>query len=153
MRTAETVQSLVGGLVEQMGYELVEVEFAREAAGWVLTLYIDAPNGIQIDDCERVSRAVEPLLDEADPIEQAYYLSVSSLGLDRPIKKDRDFERNIKKQITVKLYAPLNKKKEYSGTLISYDAERFSLLPEGANEPITINRKDAAMIKPFIRFE
>ncbi|MEL7607933.1 MAG: ribosome maturation factor RimP [Bacillota bacterium] len=153
MRTAETVQSLVGGLVEQMGYELVEVEFTREAAGWVLTLYIDSPNGIKIEDCERVSRAVEPLLDEADPIEQAYYLSVSSLGLDRPIKKDRDFERNLNKQITVKLYAPLNKKKEYAGTLISFDAERFSLLLEGAKEPLTINRKDAAMIKPYFRFE
>ena len=152
MRTADVVQELVGATVAELGYELAVVEFIKEAAGWVLTLYIDSPEGITLDDCEKVSRAVDPILDEADPIEQAYYLSVSSLGIDRPLKKDRDFERNINKLITVKLYAPINKKKEFIGTLESYTDESFVLRVQNTDESLTIRRKDTAIVKPYIEF-
>lgn len=118
----------------------------------VLTLYIDSENGVTIDDCEKVSRAIDPILDENDPIEEAYYLSVSSIGIDRPLKKDKDFERNMGKKLQVKLYAPINKKKELLGVLTGYDEENFSINVEKMGE-VTIKRKDAALIRPWIDFE
>ena len=89
MKTTDVVDSLVRERIKELGFELDEVEYIKEYGSMVLTLYIDSPNGVTLDDCERVSRAVEPVLDENDPIEEAYYLSVSSLGLDRPIKRTR----------------------------------------------------------------
>ncbi len=151
MKTADIVHALVQGTVSDMGYELIDVEFQKEQTDWVLTLYIDSVNGVTIDDCERVSRAVEPVLDEADPIVQSYFLSVSSPGLDRPLKKDRDFERSIGKELTVKLYAPLEKKKEFTGTLKSFDGEAFTLDCKDGKER-TFLRKDAANIRPYITF-
>ena len=104
MKTVDAVDALLRPVVSQMGYELDEVEFIKEHGNWVLTLYIEKPDGtVTLDDCEAVSRAVDPILDEADPIEQAYYLSVSSIGIDRPLKKDRDYERNLGNKITAKL--------------------------------------------------
>ena len=113
MKTTETVDALLRPMVEEMGYVLDEVEYQKEQGNWVLTLYLERQDGtsVDMDDCERVSRAVDPVLDEADPIKEAYYLSVSSIGLDRPLKKDRDFARNLDKKVTVKLYAPLEKRK------------------------------------------
>ena len=105
-----------------------------------------------IDDCEKVSRAIDPILDENDPIEEAYYLSVSSIGIDRPLKKDRDFERNMGKKLQVKLYAPINKKKEIQCDLTCYDEENFTKNVEKLGE-VTIKRKDAALIRPWIDFE
>lgn len=104
MKTTQTVEALLRPVVTGMGYELDEVEFQKEQGNWVLTLYIEHQDGrsATIDDCEAVSRAVDPILDEADPIEQAYYLSVSSIGIDRPLKKDRDYQRSLGSPITVK---------------------------------------------------
>lgn len=87
MKTTEIVDSLVRGKIAEMGYELDEVEYVKEYGNMVLTLYIDSENGVTIDDCEKVSRAIDPILDENDPIEEAYYLSVSSIGIDRPLKR------------------------------------------------------------------
>ncbi len=151
MKTADRADALLRPAVTGLGYELDEVEFQKEQGSWVLTLYIDKPGGVTIDDCEKVSRAVDPLLDEADIIEPSYYLSVSSIGLDRPLKKDKDYERNMAKELTVKLYAPLNGKKEYRGTLKAYTAEDFTLELERGE--LTIARKDAASVKPYISFE
>lgn len=151
MKATQAVEAIVKKPIEDMGYELYEVEFLKEQGNWVLTVYIDKQGGVDLNDCENVSRMIDPLLDEADPIEQAYYLSVSSVGIDRPIKKDKDFERNIGNIIAVKLYAPLNKKKEYKGTLQSYDADSFTITADGGEE-IRFLRKDAASIKPYIEF-
>lgn len=151
MRTIETVDALVRPLVASLGYELDEVEFKKEQGNWVLTLYLDGENPITLGDCEKVSRAVEPILDEADPIEQAYYLSVSSIGLDRPLKKDKDFSRNVGKSLDVRLYAPIDKKKEHTGTLLRFDEESFTLkLKNGAE--FSIKRKDASSVKPHLDF-
>lgn len=152
MKTTEIVDSLVRGKIAEMGYELDEVEYVKEYGNMVLTLYIDSENGVTIDDCEKVSRAIDPILDENDPIEEAYYLSVSSIGIDRPLKKDRDFERNMGKKLQVKLYAPINKKKELLGVLTEYDGESFTINVEKMGE-VTIKRKDAALIRPWIDFE
>lgn len=151
MKITERVETLVQPVVHALGFELYDVEYAKEAGSMVLTLYIDAPGGVSIDDCERVSRAVDPILDEVDPIMEAYFLSVSSVGLDRPIKKDKDFARNLGTRVTVKLYAPLHGKKEFTGRLSSYDAESFTLaVDEG--ESLLIRRKDAAKVQPYIDF-
>ncbi len=152
MKTTEIVDSLVRGKIAEMGYELDEVEYVKEYGSMVLTLYIDSENGVTIDDCERVSRAIDPILDENDPIEEAYYLSVSSIGIDRPLKKDKDFERNMGKKLQVKLYAPINKKKELLGVLTGCDEESFTVNVEKMGE-VTIKRKDAALIRPWIDFE
>ena len=149
-KTTEAVEQLVKGTVEGLGFELADVEFQKEYGNWTLTLYIDKEGGVTIDDCETVSKAVDPVLDEADPIAQPYYLSVSSLGIDRPLKKDADFKRNMGKELTVKLFAPLNGSKEYEGVLTAYDSTTFTL--ENEEYTVTLARKDAAQIKPLIRF-
>ena len=108
MKIIETVRGLVESKVNELGYRVYDIDFGKEPEGYVLTIYIDAESPITLDDCEKVSRAVEPVLDEADPITQPYYLSVSSIGLDRPLTIDEDFKRNLGKQIDIKLYAPLD---------------------------------------------
>ena len=94
MKLTDKIFDIVEPTVTALGYELYEVEYQKEFDNWVLTLYIDHPDGVSLDDCELVSNAVDPVLDAADPIEQAYYLSVSSLGIDRPLKTDKDYKRN-----------------------------------------------------------
>ncbi len=151
MKTIDAVDALLRPVVTQMGYELDEVEFIKEHGNWVLTLYIEKPDStVTLDDCEAVSRAVDPILDEADPIEQAYYLSVSSIGIDRPLKKERDYERNLGNRITAKLYAPQKGKKEFTGELTAYDEASFTLNIDGSE--MKILRKDASSVKPYIDF-
>ncbi len=157
MKITEAVDSAVRATVEALGYVLDEIEYQKEQGNWVLTLYIDAPAGVTLDDCERVSRAVDPILDEADPIPEAYYLSVSSIGIDRPLKKDKDFARNVGNKVDVKLYAAVNRKKEFTGTLLSFDGEAFTIALMGkggaGGGEMTILRKDAALVRPHIDFE
>ncbi len=148
--------------VAELGFELDEVEFVKEHGDWVLTLYIDSPNGVTVEDCEKVSRFVDPILDEADPIEPSYYLSVSSIGIDRPLKKDRDFERALKSIITVKLYSPVNGEKDFLGELLSFDNETFTIAPQPPKgkrkravslpKELSLKRQDAAQIRPYIDF-
>ena len=150
MNTAQKVEQLLKQPVAELGFELCDVEFIKEYRDWVLTLYIDKEGGVNIDDCERVSRAVDPLLDEADPIEQAYMLSVSSLGLDRPLKKDADFARNIGKRIEIKLFAPKNGKKEFTGELVSFDENNIVVKLESGE--LEIERKALALVRPELIF-
>ena len=150
MKLTDRIIEICEGKVRELGYELYDVEFQKEYDNWVLTLFIDRPEGVSLDDCELVSNAVDPLLDEADPIDQPYYLSVSSVGLDRPLKKDKDFARNLGKKIDVRLYAPLNGKKEYTGALVSFTEEEFVL--ETAKGELSIKRKACSLIRPHIDF-
>lgn len=150
MKLTDKIFDIVEPTVTALGYELYEVEYQKEFDNWVLTLYIDHPDGVSLDDCELVSNAVDPVLDAVDPIEQAYYLSVSSLGIDRPLKTDKDYKRNIGKVMDVKLYAPLNGKKEFSGTLTAFDEETYTIELKSGSE--TIERKKTALIRPHIDF-
>jgi ribosome maturation factor RimP len=136
--------------VEQLGFELCDVEYAIEDGNNVLTLFIFNERGVSIDDCEHVSRAVDPMLDEADPIAEPYYLSVSSLGLDRPLKKPRDFERKIGTEITVGLYSPLNGKKQFTGTLVHADGSGFAIQTDKGE--LRFEYKSIASAKPFLKF-
>ncbi|ABC80874.1 ribosome maturation factor RimP [Anaeromyxobacter dehalogenans] len=104
---AEQVRSLLEPVLERDGYELVEVEWARLAGRWTLRVFIDKAGGVGIDDCQAVSKTVEPILDVADFIEPAYDLEVSSPGLDRPLRKPRDFDRYAGQRVHVKAYGPV----------------------------------------------
>ena len=121
------LEDLTAPVVESLGYELADLIFEKRGKDWALVLFIDSDNGINMDDCEVVSRAVSEVLDESDPIEQSYFLEVSSPGIDRPIKKERHYLANINKKITIRLFAPLEGKKDYSGILKSYTSEALSL--------------------------
>ena len=102
------VEALVLPIVEANNFELVDVEYVKEAGTWYLRIYIDKEGGIFINDCELVSRALSEILDKDDPIEDAYILEVSSPGLGRPIKKDKDFQRNLGDEVEVRTYKPIN---------------------------------------------
>ncbi|MBQ6077253.1 MAG: ribosome maturation factor RimP [Clostridia bacterium] len=151
MKTTEICENLCKSKIESMGFELCDVEYQKEYGDWVLTFYIDKTGGVTIDECEAVSRAIEPILDEADPIESEYVLSVSSLGIDRPLKKERDFERAMGTELEIKLYAPLNGKKQWIGTLTAFDADSFTVETE-AGDSMTVRKKDCALVRPNIRF-
>lgn len=151
MKVTETIAGIVGAKIEAMGYELYDVEYVKEFGEMNLVITIDAKVGVTVEDCERVSRAIDPLIDAADPIGEAYYLIVSSVGLDHPIKRDRDFERNLGQIVEVRLYAPIDKKKELKGKLVSFDGESFVIAPDKSGER-RILRKDAALIRPWIDF-
>lgn len=155
MKITETVAGVVGPAIEALGYELYDVEFNKEYGSWELLITIDAPDPVTLDDCEKVSRAIEPLLDKADPIEQAYFLTVSSVGIDRPLKLGKDFDRNIGKSIDVKLFAPpkekaLGGKKNFVGKLLAHDGETFTIETEKGS--FTLPKKAAAQLRPHIDF-
>ena len=138
-------------VIEQLGYEVVEIEYAKKSDGMNLTFFIDNDNGIVIEDCEKVSRAINDLLDEINPTDdQPYILSVSSPGLDRPIKSDRDFKRNMGKQIEVTLFAKVNGKKKFEGELTDYNHDSFTIKVK--DEEISFNKQQVAHIVPVIKF-
>lgn len=133
-------------LMEEHHFELVDVEYVKEAGNWYLRAYIDKEGGITVDDCETVSRRLGDWLDEKDFIADSYILEVSSPGLGRPLKKEKDFKRSIGKDVDIKLYKPLNKKKDYTGTLVSYDKETVTINQEDGTE-LVLNRPEIALIR------
>ena len=116
--TEEKFMPLLEPIVAEKKLELVDLEFVKEGANWYLRVYIDKEGGVSIDDCEAVSRELEAKLDTEDPIEQAYILEVSSPGIDRPLKKEADFEKFSGDIIDIKLYKALDGKKQYQGKLL-----------------------------------
>ncbi len=144
-------EELVLPLVEANHFELVDVEYVREAGTWYLRIYIDKEGGININDCELVSRAFSDILDKEDYIEDAYILEVSSPGLGRPLKKEKDFQRNLGEEVEVRTYKPINKQKEFVGLLDAWDQETVTLQLEGG-ELFTIARGDIALIRQALDF-
>ena len=131
----------------EMGFELVEVALDREPTGLYLRLYIDRPEGITLDDCEQYHRAVMPLVESFE----YDFMEVSSPGIDRPLKTDRDFERNIGAEVEVRLFKPMDGVKQLTGALADYDRETLTLdTPAGQKQ---IPRKAAALIKPIVDME
>ena len=139
-------EELLQPLVDAHGFELVDVEYVKEAGNWYLRAYIDKENGITVDDCEEVSRALSDLLDEEDFISENYILEVSSPGLDRPLKKEKDFARSIGKDVEVKLFKAINKEKEFVGILKAYDEDTVTLEMEDETE-MQFKRSDIARIR------
>lgn len=120
-------EALIMPIVEQHQFELVDVEYVKEGSNWYLRAYIDKPGGITIDDCELVSRAFEAELDRVNLIPDAYILEVSSPGLGRPLKKDKDFARSIGEEVEVHLFRAVEKQKEFVGLLRAYDADAITI--------------------------
>lgn len=119
-KITEKVEALAKPVVEDEGCELWAVEYVREAGSWYLRVLIDKDGGVGIDDCERISRRLDPILDGADPIPDSYVFEVGSAGAERELKRPSDFERYIGSEIEVKLYQPYQGKKSYVGTLEAY---------------------------------
>ena len=144
-------EALVMPLMEKHNFELVDVEYVREGGNWFLRVYIDKEGGITVDDCELVSRSVSDLLDEHDFIPDAYIFEVSSPGLGRQLKKDKDFQRSIGEVIEIKLYKAINKQKEFEGVLANFDEETLTIEQENAGT-LTLKRSEIAMIRLAIDF-
>lgn len=139
-------EQLLKPIVDEHGFEIWDVEYVKEGSNWYLRAYIDKPGGITIDDLEVVSRTLSEKLDEEDYIADAYILEVSSPGLGRPLKKDRDFERSIDEEIEVRLYRAINKKKEFVGLLRKYEKDSFTIETEDGEE-ITFNKSEVALVR------
>ena len=119
-KITDTVLALAQPVVEAEGCEIWDVEYVKEAGAWYLRVYIDKAGGVSIDDCEAVSRALDPVLDEADPIPTSYIFEVSSAGVERELKRPRDFEKFLGSQVEVRHYQPVEGAKAHTGTLRGY---------------------------------
>ena len=144
-------EKLVLPILEENNLELVDIEYVKEAGEWYLRVYADKEGGITINDCEAVSRSLSLLLDREDFIPDAYILEVSSPGLLRPFKKDRDFERNLGKPVELRTYKSINGSKEFSGILTAYDSTTVTIETDGAGA-VTFERKDLSLIRKYIEF-
>lgn len=141
-KITDLVKEKINPIIEEMGYEIVDTEFAKKIDGMNLTFYIDNDSGITLDDCEKVHKAIDGPLDELNPTnDNKYILNVSSVGLDRPLKSDNDFKRNIGKKVDITLYKPLNliKRKRFTGILLSFNSEEVFISED--NTEIQIPRK------------
>lgn len=139
-------EKLLMPLIEKNNFDLVDVEYVKEAGNWYLRAYIDKDGGISVDDCELVSRALSDLLDENDFISDAYILEVSSPGLGRQLKKEKDFARSIDKEVEIKLYKAIDKQKEIVGFLVAYDDETLTIELEDEST-INVSRSNIAIIR------
>ena len=147
---SKQVEEMAKPIIESMGYELVEVKYAKDYSGMVLTLYVYCQSGITLEDCEKISRAIDEPLDQLNPTnDEPYSLNVSSLGLDRPIKTKDDARRNVGVEIEVKLYAPLNGKKVYRGKITEYTDTTFTI---DSQEKYTFKYTDVALASPVLEF-
>lgn len=142
----QKTEQLLKPIIDENNFELVDVEYVKEAGTYYLRAYIDKEGGITIDDCELVSRALSDLLDEQDFIDDAYILEVSSPGLGRPLKKDKDFERSIGEEVEIKLFKAIDKQKDFCGLLKEYSKDTVTILLDEENE-MTFERKDIALIR------
>ncbi len=144
-------EQLLVPILDEYQFELVDVEFVKEAGTFYLRAYIDKEGGITIDDCEAVSRRLSDLLDEKDFIPDAYVLEVSSPGLGRQLKKEKDFERSLGEEVEVKLYQAIEKQKEFSGILESYDKDTIVLADEHGKK-LTFRRSELALVRLAVHF-
>ena len=150
MKVTELVKSLAEPVVQSHGCELWDVEYVREGSEYFLRLYLDKEGGVDINDCEAVSRAMDPILDEKDPIEGSYHFEVCSAGLERTLKRPSDFERFLGSNITVKLYRPRNGLKEIPCVLRGYDNGRVTV--EAGKETITFEKSEVALVRLRVEF-
>ncbi|MCI8471326.1 MAG: ribosome maturation factor RimP [Clostridia bacterium] len=142
----ERVETLLKGTIEKIGYDLYDVEYAKEGKNYFLRIFIDKPEGIDLTDCEKVNDAINDLLDEADYIKEQYFLEVSSPGIERILKKDKHLEQNIGKEVQIKLFQKDEKgKKEQQGILEEYTEQTITIQNEV--DKIEIERKNVAQIK------
>ena len=150
MKITEQVAAFAQPIVEEHGCSLWDVEYVREGADYILRLYIDKEGGVDISDCEAVSRAVDPILDEKDPIPGSYQFEVCSAGLERALKRPSDFQQFMNSPVTVKLYRPHNGLKEIPGILRDYEDGRVTV--EAGKETITFEKSQVALVRLRVEF-
>jgi ribosome maturation factor RimP len=142
----ERTEALVMPIIEANRFELVDVEYVKEGGSWYLRAYIDKPGGITVDDCEIVNRALSDLLDQEDFIEDSYILEVSSPGLGRPLKKEKDFIRSMGEEVEIRTYRMIDKQKEFYGILKAYDRDTVTIVTE-EEEELVFQRDNIALIR------
>ncbi len=145
MKVEKIIENIVMPVIEQNGYEYVGTEYNRTAGANELIIYADKPGGLGLEDCEKISRLIDPIIDEKDPIEESYCLCVSSPGLDRPLKTQRDFVRSLGKKVDVRLYRPSDGRKEWIGLLKSHDNDRVVIETESGEK--SFENKDVAITR------
>lgn len=146
---AQNVETLITPIVENLGCEIIEVEYRKVSDRMNLTIYIDKDGGVTLDDCEKVHKAVDGPLDELNPTEgQPYTLNVSSPGLDRPLKNVKDYRRNQGKEVEVSLYSAIDNVKKFKGTFTAWNDDTITINYMGQEK--TFNKKDISIIKPII---
>ena len=150
MKITEQVTQFAQPIVEENGCTLWDVEYVREGSERYLRLYIDKVGGVDIDDCVRVHRAVDPILDEKDPIAESYHFEVCSAGLERTLKRPGDFQQFMNSPILVKLYRPRNGLKEIPGILRGYEDGRITV--EAGKETITFEKSEVALVRLRVEF-
>ena len=150
MKVTDLVTQLAQPVVESFGCELWDVEYVREGSERFLRIYLDKDGGIDIEDCEKVHRALDPILDEKDPIAESYHFEVCSAGLERPLKRPSDFEKFMGSPVLVKLYRPRNGLKEIPGMLRGYAEGRVTL--EAGKETITFEKSEVALVRLRVEF-
>ncbi len=150
MKVTDIVAELAKPIVEARGCCLWDVEYVREGSDYFLRLYLDKDGGVDIDDCEAVSRAMDPVLDEADPIDGSYVFEVCSAGLERPLKRPEDFARFMGSPVTVKLYRPYNGLKEIPAVLRGYDEGKVTV--EAGKQTITFEKSQVALVRLRVEF-
>ena len=142
----QKTEELITPFVEDKGFELVDVEYVKEGGNWYLRAYIDKPGGITVDDCEVISRSLSDKLDEEDFIEGAYILEVSSPGLGRPLKKEKDFVRSMGQEVELRTYRAIEKQKEFRGILDASDKSSITLEVE-EGEKLVFDRSNVALVR------
>ena len=147
----QKTEAILTPIVESRGFELVDVEYVKEAGTWYLRAYIDKEGGFTVDDCEMVSRRLGDWLDKEDFIDESYILEVSSPGLGRPLKKDKDFARSIGEEVEVRLFRAVEGCKEYTGLLNAYDKTTVTLMLEN-EKTLVLERSNIALIRLALDF-
>lgn len=147
----QQTESLLKPVVDGFGFELVDVEYVKEAGTWYLRAYIDKPGGITVDDCEAVSRSFSDILDEKDYIEDTYIFEVSSPGLGRPLKKEKDFLRSMGEEVEIRTYRAIERQKEFTGVLKAYDKDSVTIAYEDDTTQ-TFLRSEIALIRLALDF-
>ena len=150
MKVTEQVESFAKPIVESFGCKLWDVEYVREGSERFLRLYIDKDGGVDIEDCEKIHRAVDPVLDEKDPIAESYHFEVCSAGLERALKRPSVFEAFMGSPILIKLYRPRNGLKEIPGILRGYEDGRITA--EAGKETITFEKSEVALVRLRVEF-
>ena len=147
----EKTESLILPILERNQFELVDVEYVKEGSTWYLRAYIDKECGITVDDCELVAREMNEILDREDYVEDSYVFEVSSPGLTRPLKKEKDYARNMGKPVEIRTYRAIDHKKEFVGILKAYDADSVTITDENEAD-ILFKKADIALIRQAFDF-
>jgi ribosome maturation factor RimP len=140
------VESMITPYLEENGFELVDIEYVKEGSSWFLRIFVDKEGGIDIEDCGRISEYASQKLDETDPIEDAYFLEVSSPGAERPLKKPQDVAKSVGKHVFVTTYEPIGGLKEFEGELVSFDGETMVVQVGGKDRAIPYNKVASARL-------